>query len=151
MGLGERPSIPFSLSCWRPAWLRPSASPSWTKAQMAKAAERPTSWELLFSWLRVSLQSFGGGTATLALIRQEFVTKHEWITEERFLRDWSLCQLAPGINLVALSILIGKRTRGGLGVLISLSGLLLPSFLLTVLLTAAYSRYLHTPVVNNAL
>ena len=87
---------------------------------MAEPTERPTSWELLRSWLRVSLQSFGGGTATLALIRQEFVTKHEWISEDRFLRDWALCQLAPGINLVALSILIGKRTRGGPGVLISL-------------------------------
>src|SRR5579862_1356684 len=101
---------------------------------MADALAKPTPRQLLKSWLRVSFQSFGGGTATLALIRQEFVTKNEWITEERFLRDWSLCQLAPGINLIALSILIGKRTMGGLGVLISLGGMLLPSAFLTILL-----------------
>ncbi len=106
---------------------------------------------LLKSWLKVSMQSFGGGTATLALIRSEFVDRQGWVPENQFLRDWAMCQLAPGINLIALTILIGKRLSGWLGVLISLAGMLLPSFAITVLLTAFYARYMHTNLVSHAM
>lgn len=117
----------------------------------SKAPDRPPNLSLLASWLRVSLQSFGGGTATFALIRREFVERTGWIDEQQFLRDWSLCQLAPGINLVALTILIGKRTSGAAGVVVALCAMLLPSFAITLALTAAYARYIHTPPVTNAL
>jgi chromate transporter len=106
---------------------------------------------LLAAWLRVSLQSFGGGTATFALIRREFVDQTGWIEDKQFLRDWALCQLAPGINLVALTILIGRRTGGAIGVAIALCGLLLPSFAITLALTAAYAQFIHTTAVSNAL
>jgi chromate transporter len=117
----------------------------------SKLTERVDPRRLLVAWLKVSLQSFGGGTATLALIRREFVDREGWVTEERFLRDWSLCQLAPGINLIALSILLGRRLAGWFGVLISLAGLLLPSFAITVILTALYARYDHTALVGRAM
>lgn len=111
----------------------------------------PTPKQLLAAWLRVSLQSFGGGAATLALIRREFIDKTGWISEQEFLRDWSLCQLAPGINLIALAVLVGRRTGGALGILVGLSALLLPSFAITVALTAAYAKVIHSPIVAAAL
>ena len=97
------------------------------------------------------MQSFGGGTATLALIRREFVDRERWLSEEQFLRDWSLCQLAPGINLIAQAVLIGNRLRGWPGVAISLAGLLLPSFAITVALTALYAQFIHSAVVGRAM
>ena len=82
------------------------------------------------------LQSFGGGNATFALIRQTFVERQRWIEAEEFNRLFALVQIAPGINLLALTILIGKRLLGGRGILLSLFGLLLPSVGMTTLLTA---------------
>ena len=100
----------------------------------------PAPGELLRVWLSLSVQSFGGGPATLALIHRAFVERNRWIPEAEFTRDWSLCQIAPGINLFALTILIGRRLDGVRGILLSLFGLLLPSVVLTILITAFYAR-----------
>ena len=102
-------------------------------------------------WLSLGLQSFGGGAATLALIRRTAVDTHRWVTEAEFARFWSLVQLAPGINLLALTILIGRRAGGSKGITLALAGLLLPSAAVTVLLTASYERVQNMPLVRDGL
>ncbi|MCW3052540.1 MAG: chromate transporter [Chthonomonadales bacterium] len=111
----------------------------------------PTAGQLLREWLLIGLQSFGGGNATFALIRQTFVERKHWIEAGEFNRLFALVQIAPGINLFALNILIGKRLLGWRGILISLFGLLLPSVAVTTLLTAGYARVQHTTIAQNAL
>lgn len=111
----------------------------------------PSAGELLRVWLALGLQSFGGGMATLALVRRASVEQHRWVTEAEFARFWSLVQLAPGINLLALIILIGRKTAGAKGIALALLGLLLPSVAITVLLTACYARVQHMALVREAL
>ena len=111
----------------------------------------PSTGILLRVWLGLGMQSFGGGVATLALIRQAVIERHKWMTEEEFTRDWALVQIAPGINLLALTILIGRRLRGVQGIAIALLGLLLPSVTITILLTACYARIQGQPSVQAAL
>lgn len=106
---------------------------------------------LLGVWLRLSISSFGGGTATLALIRRAAVEEQGWVTSEEFGRFWGLVQLAPGINLVALTVLLGRRAAGARGIVAALTGLLLPSASLTILLTAVYTHFQHFAVVQAAL
>ena len=115
------------------------------------SSPRPPARELFLVWLSLGLQSFGGGTATLALVRRAAVETHGWVTEAEFTRFWSLVQIAPGINLLALTILIGRRTAGAKGIALALAGLLLPSAGVTVLLTASYERVQNTPLVRDAL
>ncbi len=106
---------------------------------------------MLREWLLIGLQSFGGGNATFALIRQTFVERQRWIEAEEFNRLFALVQIAPGINLLALTILIGKRLLGWRGILPSLFGLLLPTVVVTTLLTAGYARVQHTTTAQNAM
>ncbi len=94
---------------------------------------------LFFRWFLIGIQSFGGGSATFFLINQACI-KFGWITEEEFLNAWALAQLTPGINLIKLTVFIGNRLYGWRGVLMSLAGLLLPSALVTLLMTAFYSE-----------
>jgi chromate transporter len=107
--------------------------------------------ELVSVWLRISLLSFGGGTSTLALIRREFSEKRELVSEAEFSRTWAICQLAPGINLVALAVLLGRRVAGKMGVAVSMLGLLGPSVLITVLLTAGYAGLRDSPEMKHAM
>jgi chromate transporter len=102
-------------------------------------------------WMVLGLQSFGGGAATLFLIQRAVVEEHRWITADDFTRCWAVCQIAPGINLLGLTILIGWRLRGLLGVVLALTGLLLPSVALTVLITALYRRYQGLEAVQEAI
>jgi chromate transporter len=99
-----------------------------------------SSWLLLRVWFTLGVQSFGGGTATLLLMRRAVVERYRWVSEEDFTRSWGVSQIAPGINLLALTILVGWRVGRGRGVMLALLGLLAPSVTITVLLTALYRR-----------
>ncbi len=111
----------------------------------------PTSWRLLRAWLSIGTQSFGGGTSTLFLIRRVIVERHGWISDEEVTKAWAICQIAPGINLLALTTLLGWRLGGGLGVIASLAGLLLPSVTITIAFTALYRNVQQLRVVQAAL
>lgn len=102
-------------------------------------------------WLWLGFQSFGGGATTLTLIRRTVVEQQGWLCEAEFTRDWALVQIVPGINLLGLTILIGRKVAGAKGVALALLGLLLPSVTLTILLTALYERIQHLEVVQAAL
>jgi len=84
------------------------------------------------------MQSFGGGTTTMTLIRRTAVDKHQWITDDQFNKNWALCQMTPGINLIALTILVGKQAAGTRGAVFALVGLLIPSAVMTALMTAGF-------------
>jgi len=114
----------------------PSAKPERDKEPQQGPVSR---WVLFTVWFLLGFQSFGGGGATLALIRREVIQRRGWVSEAEFTQDWALCQLAPGINLTALAIVLGRRWRGIGGSVLCVLGLLLPSALATVLLTASYA------------
>ncbi len=113
--------------------------------------EAPSFLRLLRVWLTLSVQSFGGGTATLALIRQAAVHNEHWVDGPEFGRLCGLVRLAPGINLLALAVLLGRRVGGTRGIALSLLGLLLPSVTLTILLTAGYAQVQKLALVQSAL
>jgi chromate transporter len=103
------------------------------------------------AWALIGVQSFGGGMATLALIQRSFVDDRRWIGMDEFTRMWGICQLAPGINLIAFAMLIGRRLGGGIGVAVALIGMLLPSVTITLVMTAIYSAIRGSAQVQAAL
>src|SRR5882672_12485461 len=124
---------------------------SQTQSEQPFVGGRPSPWRLFWIWTVIGAQSFGGGSATLYLIRRVAVERHAWLSDDDFTRYWGICQIAPGINILGLVILIGWRVAGALGALFSLIGLLLPSAAITVMLTAMYSRIEQQPLVQAAL
>jgi chromate transporter len=122
-----------------------------TENEQLLSGDRPSPWNLLWIWTVIGAQSFGGGSATLYLIRRVAVDRHGWITDDDFTRYWGICQIAPGINILGLVILIGWRVAGAAGALLSLSGLLLPSAAITVALTSIYASIREAPVVRAAI
>jgi len=115
---------------------------------MNSQTPRPGAWRLLRIWAIIGLQSFGGGASTTFLIQRTFIEKYRYLTAEEFTHFWSLCIPTPGINLIAVTILIGKRLGGGPGVLASLTGLLLPSAGITCALAAIFQQMEHFPAVQ---
>lgn len=112
---------------------------------------RPGKWQLFRIWASVGLQSFGGGASTTFLIQRAFIEKHKWLTMEEFAHLWNLCILTPGINLIALTVLIGKKLGGIWGIVVSLAGMLLPSAAITCLLTVLFQQIEHIAAVQAVL
>src|SRR5947209_922117 len=111
----------------------------------------PSKWKLFRIWASVGLQSFGGGASTTFLIQRAFIEKHKWLSMEEFTHLWNLCILTPGINLIALTVLIGKKLGGTWGIVASLAGMLLPSAAITCLLAAIFKQIEHVAAVQAVL
>jgi chromate transporter len=102
-------------------------------------------------WLRIGLASWGGGQGTRLNIYRAFVETGDWMTPLEFAEAWAVCQLGPGMSLVALAALIGYRFSRAAGAAAALVGLLLPSALITILITISYQRLRNFPVTRAAL
>ncbi len=118
------------------------------KSDMQSVQQQPNAWLLLRIWGTIGLQSFGGGASTLFLIQHEFMDKRSWLTQEEFNHLWSLCLMTPGINIIAVTVLIGRKLGGFRGIVASLVGLLLPSAAITCLLTAGFKLVENSHVVQ---
>ncbi len=74
-----------------------------------------------------------------------------WLDQDEFVQAWALVQISPGINLVKLTALVGHRLRGWAGLAAGCAGLLLPSALVTVLMTAGFAAIRSQPLVQAAM
>src|SRR5437588_12396343 len=111
----------------------------------------PGKWQLFRIWASIGLQSFGCGASTTLLIQRAFIEKHKWLSIEELMHLWNLCIFTPGINLVALTVLIGKKLGGTWGIVASLAGMLLPSATITCLLAAIFKQVENVAAVQAVL
>ncbi len=107
--------------------------------------------KLFLTWLKIGFTSFGGGAITQYLIQENFIYKHKWITAESYANIIGMCQITPGINIIAYTILIGKQLAGWLGIFVSVLGLILPSAAITVGISAIYMSLSQFHRVQSAL
>jgi chromate transporter len=108
----------------------------------------PGAWTLLRLWSGIGLKSFGGGASTQLLIRRTFVDERSWIGDAELAHLWNLCQFTPGINLISLTILIGRKLGGTRGIVASVLGMLLPSAIVTCCLTAGFEALRHSSALH---
>jgi len=104
-------------------------------------------WMLVRSFIAIGMQSFGGGATTLYLMRKITVEEQQWVTDEEYSQFWGMVQIAPGINLIGQSVLIGYRVARLRGALAAMCGLLVPSALITLVITAAYATIRTNQIV----
>src|SRR5262249_8011304 len=70
------------------------------------------------------------------------------LTHSEMLDGISLATILPGPVAVNVVAYVGYKLRGGFGALVSATGVILPSFILIVALSAAYFRWGQIPVAN---
>jgi chromate transporter len=117
----------------------------------AEPTEKPNLLKLLWIWFAIGAQSFGGGSATLFMVRRAITEQHKWMSEEEFMRNWAMCQIAPGVNLLSMTVLTGWRLAGIPGIIVSIFGMLFPSISITILITIFYATVSEYPLIEAAL
>jgi chromate transporter len=95
--------------------------------------------------------TFGGGSATIATLHSQIVTKREWVSQQQFDLSYALSRLTPGTNLLAFSTAIGWLVRGWSGALVVLLASSIPCSILAVILTVVYESVTHHPLALTAL
>ncbi len=90
----------------------------------------------------------GGGYAMLRLIQKEVVERKRWIDEEEFLNMIALAQAAPGLIAVNSAVFIGWRVYGWRGVIATVLGAVLPSFLIILAIAMVFQDFKDQPAVE---
>ena len=107
-------------------------------------------WQLFISYLKIGFFGFGGGYAMLALIQNEVVVRHAWMTNTEFTDIVAVSQMTPGPIAINTSVFIGYKTRGVAGAAAAVCGAVLPSFICILVIAIFFAQVRHNVVVDAA-
>ena len=104
--------------------------------------------QLFWTYLKIGTFTIGGGYVMLSMIEREIVDRKGWIDREEFMNMIALAQAAPGLIAVNSAIFIGWRIGGWRGVIATVLGAVLPSFLIILVIAMVFQNYKDLPAVE---
>lgn len=116
--------------------------------------------QLFLSYLRIGFFGFGGGYAMLALIQNEVVVRHAWMTNTVFTDIVAVSQMTPGPIAINSATYVGYTVGmqagdnllfGILGSVIATFAVCLPSLTIMLLLTRFFLRLHGNPILAGAM
>lgn len=113
------------------------------------AASRSRLGELGRLFGRLSLTSFGGPAAHIALMRDELVDRRRWLTDTEFLDLVGASNVIPGPTSTEVALYAGRRRAGVPGLLTAGLAFILPAAAVMGVLAWAYVRFGTRPAVGD--
>lgn len=113
---------------------------------------------LFLTFFEIGLFGFGGGYGMLSLIQTETVFHHHWLTSAEFTNIVAISQMTPGpigINSATYCGYTAVHNAGYNGVMAVVGSatatfaLVLPSFILMILISKMFMKYMDTPLVQS--
>lgn len=114
--------------------------------------------ELFYTFFMIGIFGFGGGYGILSLIQTQTVTQHHWLTTAEFTNIVAISQMTPGPIGINSATYCGytaihnagmSDTMAILGSATATFALVLPSFVLMILISKMFMKYMNTPVVQS--
>jgi chromate transporter len=96
---------------------------------------------LFFAFVQIGIFAFGGGEATLSLIRKIIVEQHSWISSGEFAHLIAISQLTPGSISINAATYIGYKIAGVAGATVATIGVSAPTVALTLIILWILRRY----------
>lgn len=106
--------------------------------------------QLMTSFMKVGVLTFGGGYAMLPLLEKEIVLKQGWATSEELLDYFAIGQMTPGIIAVNTATFVGYKQKGISGAIFATLGMITPSIIIILIIASILSNLLEYPIVVNA-
>lgn len=106
--------------------------------------------QLFLAFLQVGCFSFGGAYGAIPLIR-DVVLSNGWLNESALAYLIAVSESTPGPIMVNLATYIGSTQAGLFGALIATAGVVLPSFVIILILSALMKRFIQNKAVQAVL
>lgn len=106
--------------------------------------------ELFVTFFEIGLFTFGGGYAMISLVREQTLA-HGWLTEAELLNMIAVSESTPGPIAVNMATFVGSAQAGILGSACATLGVVLPSFIIILLISAVIKNFLKVEAVQGAL
>ena len=87
------------------------------------------------------------GYAILAVMKDDFVNRRKWFTEDEMADYIAIIQSAPGAMAVNISMIVGYQSAGFLGSLAAVAGCILPPLVVMTAVTFFYEAIVSNQLV----
>lgn len=104
--------------------------------------------QLFLSTLYLSAFTFGGGYVIVTLLKKKFVDDLGWIDNDEMLDLVAIAQSSPGAIAVNGAIVVGYKLAGIPGVLIAVTGAIIPPFVILTLVSSFYSLFRENRIIQ---
>ena len=117
-----------------------------TQVHNSRTQPPKVSWrEALKFWWWLGCMSFGGPAGQIALMHEELVVRRRWMSEKRYLHALNYCMLLPGPEAQQLATYMGWLMHGTRGGIAAGALFVLPSLVLLIVLSWAYTAWGQHP------
>lgn len=93
------------------------------------------------TFLLIGMFSFGGGYASMELIRTRVVTQQMWLTTNEFTDIISIAEMTPGPLGINIATFTGMRVGGVPGAIVATGAYVLPSIIIVIVMAKIYFKY----------
>jgi len=107
--------------------------------------------QIAAEFARYANLTLGGGSATIAVLREQVLSKRKWITDVQFDLAYGLSRLTPGTNLLAFCTAVGFFTRKWLGAIVALLAASVPCSIIAVVATHYFEIWQTNALFRGAL
>lgn len=106
-------------------------------------------FDILITFFKLGLVSFGGGYAMIPLIQTEMVS-HHWLNIGTFTDMIAVSAMAPGPIASNIATIVGDNLAGFWGAVVACVGVTLPSLLLILMVGKLFFKFQEHPTVRAA-
>ena len=112
--------------------------------------KRHVLFELLLTFMKTGLFTFGGGYAMIPMIEGICVEEKKWITSDEMLNITVIAESTPGPIAINCATFVGYQQAGFAGALAATLGIVLPSFAVIYAISLCLDNFLEITVIANA-
>lgn len=106
--------------------------------------------DLMYTFFKMGLFTFGGGYAMLPLLQREIVDNKGWASEEQLLDYYAIGQSTPGLIAVNTASFVGYFQAGIPGAILATIGLVLPSVIIILLVATILRQFTDASLLRHA-
>ena len=112
--------------------------------------KRHVLFELLLTFMKIGLFTFGGGYAMIPMIEGICVEEKKWITSDEMLNITVIAESTPGPIAINCATFVGYQQAGFAGALAATLGIVLPSFAVIYAISLCLDNFLEIIVIAKA-
>lgn len=106
--------------------------------------------QLLLSFMKIGVVTFGGGYAMIPIIENETSKNRKWIREEDLLEVVAISESTPGPIAICAASFIGYKVAGILGAFFATLGVVIPSFFIIFVISIFLESFSEYKIVKYA-
>ena len=106
--------------------------------------------DLLLTFMKVGLFTFGGGYAMLSVITDACVEKKGWLTHDEMMNLTVIAESTPGPIAINCATYTGFKLAGMAGAVLATLGIVLPSFVIIYIISMFFDHFLDIALIASA-